>query len=88
MASQSIISVFDDSVSYEELKERIKNLAYYKWQESGCPTGQDKNFWIEAENEVIGQHNVRDGGYYVYVKGRHNTIRLSFLSPVYNTCYK
>lgn len=88
MAAQSIISVFDDSVSYEELKDRIRNLAYQKWQMSGCPQGQDKKFWSEAENDIIGQQNIKDGGYYVYVKGKHNCIRLSFLSPIFNTCYK
>lgn len=43
------------------------------------PQGQDKKFWAEAENEIVGEHNVRDGGHYIYIKSK-NSIRLSFFS--------
>ena len=85
MMSPSTIRVFDKSVSFEDLRNRIRELAYHKWQQAGCIVGEDKRFWKEAENEFIGEDNVRNGGYYVYVKHKHNSIQLIFLSPIYNS---
>lgn len=34
--------------SYEEVCE----LAYEKWEQAGCPCGDGKEFWLEAESEI------------------------------------
>jgi hypothetical protein len=31
--------------------EEVSTLAYFKWQEAGCPEGRDHDFWVEAEQE-------------------------------------
>jgi hypothetical protein len=30
----------------------ISLLAYQKWQQAGCPEGQDMRFWFEAESQL------------------------------------
>lgn len=37
----------------DSLRAMIRELAYMKWKESGCPEGQDERFWLEAEREVL-----------------------------------
>jgi hypothetical protein len=32
--------------------ERVKMLAYLKWEQAGKPIGKDLEFWIEAEKEL------------------------------------
>jgi hypothetical protein len=32
---------------------QIRELAYYKWEQAGCPEGDGLSFWIEAEKEVL-----------------------------------
>ncbi len=32
-------------------KNRIRELAYYKWLEAGKPNGDGLNFWTQAEAE-------------------------------------
>jgi Protein of unknown function (DUF2934) len=34
-------------------EEAIRELAYLKWEEAGCPSGDGHDFWLEAEREVI-----------------------------------
>jgi Protein of unknown function (DUF2934) len=34
-------------------EEEIRHLAYQKWEESGCPSGDGFDFWVEAEREVL-----------------------------------
>lgn len=34
-------------------EEEIRELAYLKWEEAGCPSGEGFDFWVEAEREVI-----------------------------------
>ena len=34
-------------------EEEIRQLAYQKWEESGCPSGDGFDFWVEAEREVM-----------------------------------
>ena len=31
----------------------IARLAYEKWQARGCPDGDDRRDWLEAEQEVL-----------------------------------
>lgn len=35
------------------LHDRIEELAYHKWCAAGCPPGQDMQFWLEAERELL-----------------------------------
>lgn len=35
------------------VQERIEERAYRKWLDAGCPGGQDVQFWLEAEQEVL-----------------------------------
>lgn len=30
---------------------KIKRLAYYRWEKAGCPEGKDLEFWLAAEKE-------------------------------------
>jgi len=42
-----------DARSLEETKARAREL----WEQNGCPTGRDLEFWLQAEAEV----QARDG---------------------------
>jgi Protein of unknown function (DUF2934) len=33
--------------------EEIRRLAYRKWQEAGCPSGDGVEFWLTAEAEIL-----------------------------------
>ena len=33
-------------------QEEIRELAYRKWQQAGCPTGDGFDYWVDAEREV------------------------------------
>jgi hypothetical protein len=37
----------------ENRAEVIARLAYEKWQAHGCPEGDDRRDWFEAEQEVL-----------------------------------
>jgi hypothetical protein len=37
----------------QELENRIRELAYLKWQAAGSPVGDGVNFWLQAEQEII-----------------------------------
>lgn len=37
------------------LEEKIRTLAYHKWEVAGCPGGDGINFWIDAEREILGE---------------------------------
>ena len=40
-------------------EEAIRELAYQKWEEAGCPSGDGFDFWLEAEQAVMaGQWNL------------------------------
>ena len=34
-------------------RQQIEQLAYFKWQQAGCPEGADVEYWLEAEREWI-----------------------------------
>lgn len=34
-------------------EEQIRELAYQKWEEAGCPSGDGFDFWLVAEQEII-----------------------------------
>lgn len=31
-------------------------LAYHLWQAAGCPAGRDLDFWLQAEQQLLGPH--------------------------------
>jgi hypothetical protein len=33
-------------------EDAIRDLAYRKWEEAGCPTGDGMAFWLAAEREL------------------------------------
>ena len=33
---------------------KIRDRAYHLWREHGCAEGQDWNFWLQAEREILG----------------------------------
>lgn len=37
----------------DKAEEEIRRRAYLKWEEAGCPSGCDQQFWSEAELEWI-----------------------------------
>ena len=34
------------------MEDRIRELAYLKWEAAGCPPGDGTKFWCEAEAEI------------------------------------
>lgn len=34
-------------------EEAIRELAYQKWEEAGCPSGDGHDYWLDAEREVV-----------------------------------
>lgn len=36
-----------------EIEEKIRECAYYKWENAGKPDNMETYFWLEAENEII-----------------------------------
>lgn len=50
-------------LTYEDLRQQIRELAYQKWEQADKPWGKDKEFWIEAEKELFGENPLAHGGY-------------------------
>lgn len=40
----------------ESCKEAVHRMAYFNWLNAGCPSGNQLEFWVQAEQEWI-QHN-------------------------------
>ncbi len=40
--------------SMDASEEAIRELAYQKWEEAGCPSGDGFDFWLDAEQAVMG----------------------------------
>jgi len=59
-------------ITYEDLRQQIRELAYHKWEQANKPWGKDKEFWIEAEKELFGENPLEHGGY----KVNNNTIMI------------
>jgi hypothetical protein len=53
--------------SFEEIRQKIRELAYVKWEQAG-KNGNQKYFWKQAELELFGPNGMRDGGYYLMNK--------------------
>ena len=35
-------------------EEQIRQLAYQKWEQAGCPSGDGFDFWLDAERDILG----------------------------------
>ncbi|HEV7279800.1 MAG TPA: DUF2934 domain-containing protein [Pirellulaceae bacterium] len=57
-----------DSQGNEEL---VRALAYRKWEEAGCPHGEQDRFWQEAEQEITAVETI--GGDLGQVSGSHSS---------------
>jgi hypothetical protein len=62
------VSVFETQnptvvVSFEGIRQQIRELAYSMWEKAGCPEGRDEEFWVAAERELFGEESFVDGGY-------------------------
>jgi hypothetical protein len=40
--------------------DKIRELAYFKWQAAGSPPGDGIQFWLEAENELASVAQTED----------------------------
>jgi hypothetical protein len=40
------------------IEQQIREAAYYKWQEAGCPDGFDDHFWVQAEREIRDAYDI------------------------------
>jgi hypothetical protein len=63
------MSTIQKNLTFETLKQQVRELAYKKWEESGRPWGRDKEFWVTAEKELFGDEPLRSGGYRLKIKG-------------------
>ena len=43
-------------MSSELQQDAIRELAYSKWEQAGCPAGDGIWFWLEAERELTARH--------------------------------
>lgn len=41
--------IYKDSVTEQDIRER----AYFKWLEAGCPDRRDQELWLSAERELL-----------------------------------
>lgn len=71
--------------SFEEIRQRIRELAYVKWEQSG-KQGDQNHFWKQAELELFGPNPMKDGGYYLKNKyGKKILISPNF--PAKEECF-
>lgn len=45
-----------DTIDFEQARQQIRELAYQKWENAGCPEGRAEEFWLEAEREISGEN--------------------------------
>ena len=38
----------------DQKEERIRTLAYQLWEDAGCPDNRSDEFWLQAEDEILG----------------------------------
>lgn len=43
------VKIYQDTRIEQDIRER----AYFKWLEAGCPDGHDNEFWLSAEREIL-----------------------------------
>jgi hypothetical protein len=49
----------EEALAAETGSQQIRDLAYKKWEASGCPVGRDDEFWISAESELFGEYALK-----------------------------
>lgn len=42
----------DEPQIVQPSEDRIRLAAYFRWEQAGCPAGEDERFWLEAEQEL------------------------------------
>lgn len=40
-------------MSSDLCQQAIRELAYQKWEQAGCPLSDGVSFWLEAETELV-----------------------------------
>lgn len=43
----------NETIDFEQARQQIRELAYQKWENAGCPEGRAEEFWLEAEREIF-----------------------------------
>jgi hypothetical protein len=56
------------NITFADLQQEIRDLAYCKWENAGYPISDGCEFWQEAEKELFGPDGLQNGGYYVYIE--------------------
>jgi hypothetical protein len=74
-----------ENIHHQEVSDR----AYLLWQRAGKPEGQDLEFWLQAEAEVLGQSSSKtppDSGRSEAIRGLVSKARTS--RPIHRTSGK
>lgn len=50
--AQLSVSASSEKCPEQVCCEKIRERAYYKWEQAGYPEGDGSNFWLEAEAEL------------------------------------
>jgi len=45
-------------MSSETSQDAIRDLAYHKWEQAGCPDGDGVRFWLEAEHDLLANPSI------------------------------
>lgn len=56
VGAQDSASISDSrgrSAGLRGARDRIEERAYFLWCEAGCPSGQDVDYWLAAEREIL-----------------------------------
>jgi hypothetical protein len=57
--------IYKDTVTEQHIRER----AYFKWLEAGCPDGRSDEFWLSAEGELLQTPKTWRGPSYILGEG-------------------
>lgn len=50
-----------DAAPATSCEEKVRTLAYEKWEAAGCPAGDGIEFWVAAERELAAQTSQQSG---------------------------
>ncbi|MEJ0091143.1 MAG: DUF2934 domain-containing protein [Limisphaerales bacterium] len=42
---------------HDRIQKQITIRAYELWQQAGCPHGNDRDHWLQAEREILERQN-------------------------------
>ena len=51
MAQPSLDTLLLTDAEREAARDHVRRMAYFKWQDAGCPENRALEFWCEAELE-------------------------------------